>query len=43
MKLSLSKENNPNQVTISNFNFKVVKETEILKELKTLKQKKAYG
>lgn len=38
MKLSLSEENNSNQVTESQFNFKVVKELEILKELKNLKR-----
>ena len=38
MKLSLSEENNPNQVTESQFNFKVVKESEVLKEPKNLKR-----
>ena len=38
MKLSLSEEKNPNQVTESQVNFKVVKESEILKELKNLKR-----
>jgi len=38
MKLSLSEENNPNQVTESQFTFKVVKESEILKELKNLRR-----